>query len=543
MEKKAANIVSGIYFLLLVCVFPLLEHDQYNDILTVKSKFFNITTLIMFAALALIGILAAVHYKKTLKFRPGIDRTDGLLLLFLAALTLAFLLAPDRTSAFWGTDGRKTGYLVLLLCCGIFWVGRYLWNRKWYLIVPAASAAVFINVIAVCNHLGGNPFSLCGTAGDKASQFISTLGNRNCLAAYIALLLAVTVPFFCKTDSKKMRLVSGGFLAVLFLGMFASMSDSVCLAFAAIMLVTLWFVMPNPAELKRWGVAGIIWAACMYLFLFLRVLCRENCWNMYGIWKLVLSGKPTLALTAAVAAVFFFLCFYAGKQGTGENFLSPDHVRRVKKVRLVLFLCILALIAGAVFVIVWSTLTKTPEEAKELFGVLTPYLYFGEKWGSNRGIIWRSAASTFAGMPAIHKIFGYGPACFKAAYELYDSSGGYMKLNGVLVDAHNEALQYLVTTGIFGVISYFGFFVSAIAAFIKKRRENCMGAVMGIAFVSAFLVQGFVNNTHLYIEPPAFFITGILLAAVNVPPACTFCFSGKTEFGFGKLIRSVYPRG
>lgn len=536
MGKKAANIVSDIYFLLLVCVFPLLEHDQYNDILTVKSKFFNATSLVMFAALALIGLLMVIRSRKTRGFRCGMDRTDIFLVLFLAALTLAFLLTPDKSSSFWGTDGRKTGYLVLLLCCGIFWMGRYLWVGKWYLIIPAASVAAFINVIALCNHLGLNPFLLCGTIEDKASQFISTLGNRNCLAAYISLWLAITIPFFCKTGSKKLRLAGGGFLAVLFLGMFASMSDSVCLAFVAVMLVTLWFVLPYPAELRRWGSTCIVWVACMYLFLFLRFLCRENCWNMYGVWNLILSGKLRYAVTVLAAVVFLFLCFYSKRQRLEEKFriqsvreeygagkesakrftAEDSGIQRVKRVRLVLFLCILALIAIAVFVMIWSTLTKTPEEAKELFGVLSPYLYFGEKWGSNRGIIWRSAVSTYAGMPLIHKIFGYGPACFKAAFDLYDSTGGNLKLNGVLVDAHNEALQYLVTTGIFGVFSYFGFFVSAIAAFVKKCRENCFGAVMGISFVTAFLVQGFVNNTHLYTEPFAFLVTGILLAAVTV---------------------------
>ena len=76
----------------------------------------------------------------------------------------------------------------------------------------------------------------------------------------------------------------------------------------------------------------------------------------------------------------------------------------------------------------------------------------------------------------LHKLFGVGP----------DAMSGYLYQDGsrklqllmeetfgaslVLTNAHNEWLTVLVDTGILGLISYAGIFVSAIVSFLKKEK-------------------------------------------------------------------------
>jgi hypothetical protein len=56
----------------------------------------------------------------------------------------------------------------------------------------------------------------------------------------------------------------------------------------------------------------------------------------------------------------------------------------------------------------------------------------------------------------------------------------------------------------------------ALVLFFKNRKIASMLSMTGICFVTAFLVQGFVNNTHLYIEPLAFAGLAVLLKQLHI---------------------------
>lgn len=91
----------------------------------------------------------------------------------------------------------------------------------------------------------------------------------------------------------------------------------------------------------------------------------------------------------------------------------------------------------------------------------------------------------------LHKLFGVGP----------DAMSGYLYQDGsrklqllmeetfgaslVLTNAHNEWLTVLVDTGILGLISYAGIFVSAIVSFLKKKRREAGADGSGSRFLHA----------------------------------------------------------
>lgn len=73
------------------------------------------------------------------------------------------------------------------------------------------------------------------------------------------------------------------------------------------------------------------------------------------------------------------------------------------------------------------------------------------------------------------KLFGYGNESVKSIMtdRYYDDM---MNAVGVIYDnAHNEYLQYLITTGIFGAVSYVGLLVTTGGALV---RTAVSGAVM-----------------------------------------------------------------
>ena len=78
-----------------------------------------------------------------------------------------------------------------------------------------------------------------------------------------------------------------------------------------------------------------------------------------------------------------------------------------------------------------------------------------------------------------------------------------------LVDAHNEFLQFLVTTGVFGVVGYFGLLISTVVSSAKKYLEKPI-MLLGIVVPCGYMAQGMVNNPTVFLTPYLFLMLGII---------------------------------
>ena len=100
---------------------------------------------------------------------------------------------------------------------------------------------------------------------------------------------------------------------------------------------------------------------------------------------------------------------------------------------------------------------------------------FEDSWGNYRGFVWRRLMEAYRDFSVPQRLFGYGNESVKAIMtdRYYDDM---MNTVGVIYDnAHNEYLQYLITTGIFGAVSYVGLLVTTVAALV---RTAVSGAAM-----------------------------------------------------------------
>ena len=68
---------------------------------------------------------------------------------------------------------------------------------------------------------------------------------------------------------------------------------------------------------------------------------------------------------------------------------------------------------------------------------------------------------------------------------------------------HNEYLHYLVTVGVFGVISYIGFLASAIYKMCKKAKNHPEVAAVMFSTI-AYAVQAVVNINLPVVTPIIF---------------------------------------
>ena len=127
------------------------------------------------------------------------------------------------------------------------------------------------------------------------------------------------------------------------------------------------------------------------------------------------------------------------------------------------------------------------------YGAISSYVVFDDKWGTQRGYVWKRAIELFTKkLTPLQKVFGYGADTFALLMQYYfpaDMQNGKM----VIFDsAHNEYLHYLVTIGFAGMASYIVFMVSSVVAMAKRMKEQPVVAAVMLA-VLAYMIQATVN--------------------------------------------------
>ncbi|WP_177205614.1 O-antigen ligase family protein [Acetitomaculum ruminis] len=510
-QEQLLNEVVFLYGVFVTVVFPILFHDRYNDILHAKAAAFDYVSIgaILFCGIVIISYLFSIRKlqdKKLKDYLKDLSIIDKFIIVFMFATTISFLINPNKYNTFWGVDGRRIGYLALMICgVSYFLYSRYLKDID-LLMILTFLAAVFISLIAIANHLGFDPLDMFVTM-PKESQLISTLGNRDCLAGYIILLWPVSMFYIFKSPKKLLRIISWIYLLISFAAVVAAMCDSAYIAIFIIALVSLCFVFDNYKSLIGYCYIFLSFFAVHIVMKYLRNVREEYAWKAEGITEFLINNVWILAL----ATVFFLLMavfFTIMKK-------KEIDIGKFKVLRIIVWIAAFISIAFLIGLMIYvSSKYESKAECKEVFGTLANYIYFDESFGSSRGRIWNIALKTFLAMPFINKIFGYGPAGFRYALVEFLEESVYTFKSGRLIDAHNEFLQYLVTLGIFGIISYFGIFISAIIRFAKNRKKDFLVAG-ALVTTAAFLSQGIINNTHIYIEPLLFLLLAIAEAKIR----------------------------
>jgi len=98
------------------------------------------------------------------------------------------------------------------------------------------------------------------------------------------------------------------------------------------------------------------------------------------------------------------------------------------------------------------------------------------------------------------KIFGYGPDTFGIMTHKWNNDETIRKTNVIYDNAHNEYLQYFVTIGPIGVLSYVGMLAVAGAEMVKKKEKASYS--MGCFFaVLCYAVQATVNLSVPIVTP------------------------------------------
>lgn len=470
---------TDIYLLIMLVVFPLYYADGYFHLPERKAEFYSIATLIYVIVTLLGAVITAFSMREQWSWealKKNITGTDICMFGFLISNLIALAMSNDVANSWTGKSSRYYGAKVLILVCvSYFLISRYAWINK-----------VFINAFLI----GGNGVCLLATFDyfgmdvlgiNKQMQpadwlvFISTIGNANTCASFVTMALAGAMVYFCVVEGKKSKILAGVSIVNCSAALITARSDTAFIGVGVVLIILVILAVLKKIELKKYILMlGLIDVGIFILFIFRKMFVSYLLSESYdsGLPK-VLNQPILLGSLFAVLISVYIIMFYIGKK----------EIKIERKLKMTIMSSV-AIVSVLVAILLVDKLNII-----ELFKVGIGVS--GIEIAGNRAYTYKRTIGAYAQLPLLHKIFGCGQATITTFLNNY--CGDELSIMGISINsAHNHILDYLVITGVLGVVCYLGNFVFSIKHAFLCIKENEYALVCG-CIVIAYFAQGIFN--------------------------------------------------
>ena len=504
------NAVVTYYLLLMFSFFTLFLTKKYSNARHDKFYLFLILSgaLIIFAGMAYFSAWMEknrVGAALDPLIKP-ISVTDGAFLCFVIFALISTFCSRYFPETIIAEVGRNNGLLLLVAYLLVYFTISRLYVYKDYAIAVYLVFSCVVALLTVINFFYIDPLGLFERYGeDVVKDFGSTIGNKNTIASYMAMFLPVSIMVLALSEKKYMRIIAGISIVFAYTGALCANSGSVMMGLAVVIPVTAIFCAQRYERIMRFMLAlTILFAGGKLLWLF-SLLMDGHSKGFESIQHFLIYDNLSWLPVAVCGLIALALFLLRGR-------LSPKYP--AKAVTIVLIALTGAMVAGMLGVLFWFSVIDTKSD----LGSLDTLLRFSDRWGTHRGFMWNKAVEEYGKFNLYEKLFGAGP---DTAYYVLEPhfSELYTRFNNSSTDCvHNEYLNYLVTQGALGLISYLTILVSVCVRTSRRARNNPT-ALIFISAVICYAVQATVN-IYQPITTPLFLIFIAMAEALNrqTPP-------------------------
>ena len=435
-----------IYTVLVLAGLPLFFWNGYEDILQAKAVFFWFAAVsggIFFAVYFFWWLLAGKNKKASVAaFFKGFNVLDICVAAFGIIAFISALSSEYRTESIVGNEAWYVGGGMILVCVLLyFFVSRGKGNDKTY-VYAIFFAAVIVMIIGILNDLWIDPLGISEDVDYFwRNTFTSTIGNVNQFGAYLSIVIPfMSLAFVCV---KKMvfKVFAACVLIPCYMALFLTHADGMYAGVGIGMLFVFFFSLRESKRYLSFLINGVMFGVAGYAVVLLLQIFPDT--YLEAISPVLLANNVHLF----VGAVSFVLILV-------HMFLELKVKRATldKILRVFSWILLIAMAAGVVFAVVYVV------------------KFYDETMLNNRGVLWKIALNVFSDFDTKEKLIGMGPATIDHGavdyafwIEEYYDYGKYYHIE----TAHNDVLEYLVTTGICGVASYIMIFLCVFASFIR----------------------------------------------------------------------------
>ena len=473
--KRQRGIIS-LFYTACILLFEVLYFDNaYFNIMEAKANMLKLISVVFFMLFLVIFFISAAKDEQAglgvKRFCKSFGMTEKAVIAFACVSIVSSVFSGNFEAAVSGDRGWGGGawmYLTLAALCII--VSRSLsFGTAPKLIFLFGGFATFIwSLLNVC---GADLFGMHeGIYGGKtaAMAYLAGIGNSNSMAGYVSMLLPAAMILFTASKKRVWKCVYAAFVFLGFACAVTANCDGVYIGMAAAVFCTVFYSLGKTERLFALPQLGAaLSGAVCFVKLLRRLVGTEKFVELTGISARVCSMNMFPVLFVLFAFVCIALYVFEKK-----NILSrvPD----IKKLSRPLRISLCVFFAAA-----------------SIASVAVSARSFDDSWGSYRGYIWRRSLEMFSELGFGRQLFGVGPDCFGIMF----SADPNASIPGAIVlNAHNEWIQYLVTTGFIGVAAYaFFIFAPAYDALHVKKKISASSAAM-LASIAGYAAQAVVNN-------------------------------------------------
>lgn len=479
-------LVMTIYVAAVLAGMILVYHDYYYDILETKAAYYYICTLAM---LALTGgwLFLTAHPVEALRNNRGkklfdiLSPADLAVLIWGTVIILSTVCSPVRRYALTGEKGRYTGGMLLILyAAAYFCITRYYRAKEWHMAVFLA-AGMLMCLFGITDFFEMDLLHFKAEIKEtQRHMFTSTIGNINTYTSCAAMVMAFAGMMFATAGSVKKAVCYGICTMTAFTALIMGESDNAYLSLAMFFgILPLWLFASRRGVRRYLMLAAFFFTAVGAVHMIQKAMGSPRV--IEGLFQ-VIAGSRLLPFAAAALWCGAGLCSFRDYREKRENEALPRYVRTGWAILLILA------VAGTVFVLCDVNILGNGDR----YGGIKGYLLFNDDWGTHRGYVWRIAVEDYNKFHPLQKLLGFGPDTFGIVTRINNYPEMADRYQEIFDSAHNEYLQYLVTTGPLGLMSYAAVHIAAAAEVVRKKKGDCLAAAALLA-VLCYDLQAAVN--------------------------------------------------
>ena len=475
LNKKSKSSLITIFGYIIFIVYPLIFHDYYYDIVT--CKFF------VFIGVTVVYLVTFFVLKKN----KDIDKNsvmcteEKIILLLFLINCVSFFLSDYKLEALLGAEGRNNGmltigaYLILYLCISSEKVD------KEKILIAVIIGSIPVSLFGILNFAAIDLLGFYDGLSMQYKQFyMSTLGHVNVYSSYFSITVPVVLAYYLKEEKWKLKIVLYLASLINILALIVSGCESSIIIIVVAILCNI--INNKKINFAKWY--GLMVAVLLTTKYLAKFNMNKNEKRQLSTFMEMLSSNRILWGLIIGFGILVIL----------------DLIRKSdKKDKIIKYMLVMAsfvLITAYLFVLFYFSVVDKKTELGKWSGLLR----INDEFGSYRGYIWRVVVEEFKDLSIIKKIFGIGPdVLYPLVYEKYGNDM-YKVTNAYYDNAHNEILQYLITTGIAGVVTYISFLVVKVKKFISLKGQSEYNKIIMCSCVCYFM-QSFVNINQVVTTP------------------------------------------
>lgn len=511
--------VISIYVFFMFLVFPLIYDNYYFNILETKTTFYSTITGLLLVSLVLLALififidfneykgrytaeflrkLSPKHWKQTFTL------ADAAVLAYVLVCVVSTLRSDYPMDAFLGTKGRYTGLRLNLLYVGMYFAVSRFWNLKSWCLETFLFSGVLVCLLGITDYFQMDilKFRVNISAG-HTNIFASTIGNINTYTAFVGLVMGFAAAMFATSEKRGKTVWYYVCMVIAFMALITGRSDNAYLALGAMFALLPLYIFRDARGIIRYFTMVASSFTVVYVIALINQCFADRVVGMDGLFE-VLGGFSALIVIVLLSWLVAAGLFFAGR---GDKIAKLVDNKIPVWIWRILLLAVFLAVCGMIYDV--NALGHVKR-----YGGIGDYLLFNDSWGTNRGYIWRKSLEVFSGFSFEQKCIGYGPDTFGIISRSFYSE---MKAaTGQDFDSvHNEYLQFLVTVGLLGLISYLTFIVSLCVKLFRSAPKNPY--VIGVFCAAAcYFFQAAVNINLPVVTPMLWLLMSCGMAAAKV---------------------------